>query len=683
MTQVYSKSPKGLLEITGKTSELDPELREVLRACKDNQTADEIAAAWPGEDRPVIVWAVGELVSLGYLREVFELRRDEPAPASAEAGAAPDGAAAERLRAGLAARREQRDAQALDYIRQGEQEAHRRAEEQARKEAEQQAQIDAARAAEDKVRRDAEDKARREAVDRIRREAMEKMRRDEEEKLRREAEEKARREAEEAERIRREAEEQARREAEEQARLEAEERARIEAEERLRREEEERVRREAEERARRKAEEQARREAEERARLEEEERDRERIRERLAERKLKRSRQARIVGVLLLLVLPVAALFLVRLLPFDGKRQAFETAASAALGVPVKAGAAHVELLPQARLTLDNVVVGGGEDSVRVRRVSLAAPFSVLWSMPAEFGGLQLDEPQVPPALLPRLVTAAAAGKLPLKSGRIAVRGLVLTTTPAYLPPLAGEATLAEGRLETITARGEDGEFGTVTLAAQRSGETLKLDLAVQRFLLPVASKLRLRDFSLAANLAADRLTIGDFKGWFNDGEFSGNGTLAWQDGWRLVGKLAVKRMDAAATAPGWLSEGFFNGQGDILAIAPKAPDLLGRAQIQAQVAMERGVLAKVDLDRVVQGRGQGERFSFESLTGSFGYDAGRIDLSDIRLTAGELAATGSVSVGTDQTARGRLVIDVRSGRSRFGGSLTIGGTATAPSYQR
>jgi hypothetical protein len=56
-----------------------------LRACKDNQTADEIAAAWPEAERKTIVWAVGELAGAGYLRELFVERRPAPGPA-ADAG---------------------------------------------------------------------------------------------------------------------------------------------------------------------------------------------------------------------------------------------------------------------------------------------------------------------------------------------------------------------------------------------------------------------------------------------------------------------------------------------------------------------------------------------------------------------------------------------------------------------
>ena len=90
MSQVFSKTPKGLREATGKSNDLDPDLLEVLKVCKDNQTAEEIAAAWPEADRKTIVWAIGELASGGYLREIFVQRAEKPdtAPAADDAGVA-------------------------------------------------------------------------------------------------------------------------------------------------------------------------------------------------------------------------------------------------------------------------------------------------------------------------------------------------------------------------------------------------------------------------------------------------------------------------------------------------------------------------------------------------------------------------------------------------------------------
>ncbi len=859
MAQVFSKTPKGVRETTGKTNDLEPEMLEVLKACKDNQTADEIAAAWPEAERKTIVWAVGELASAGYLREFFIERRevkgpiadegmdldfasiapapkpsDKPSPAEVrreaeekarrevdekvrieaeerarrEAEEKVRREAEEKIRRGVeekarieaekqarieAEERARREAEekvrreAEEKIRRGveekarieaekqarieaeerarreaeekvrreaeekirheaeekarreaeekarieaeerarreaeekvrrdaEEKIRREAEEKARREAEEKARIEAEerarREAEEKVRREAEEKARREAeeqakraaVEKIRREALEKYRREEEEKARREAEEKARIEAEEKarieaeekarieaeerarreaeEKLRREAEEKARREAEEKVRIEAEERARIEAEERARREAEEKIRREAEEKARRKAEERARLEAEEKARLEEEERQREEIRLRVLERQLKVKRQSRVVVAVLAVILPIAALYLIRFVPLDGKRQAFETMAATALGVGVKVGRAHVELVPKARLIVEDVVLGDGDAGAKVKRVVLGAPFSVLWGMPAEFDSLHLDEARLPLPVLMNLL-GAGTGKLPLTAGAFTASGLVLATEPNLLPPLGVEAKVSAGQLVEFTAQANDADSGKVTLGGTRGTGAWTVNLAAERFDLPFAAKLKLTDFSANGQLSPDRLTISGFKGWLHSGEFSGSATLIWQGNWKLGGKIAARRVSAAGVAPGWFKDGVFDAQGEVVGAAAKVQELLSRAQAQAQVTMPRGVLAGVDFDRVLQGQGQGEQFAFDSLKANLLYDAGRIEASEIRLTAGELVATGAVSIAADQSARGRAAVEVKS--ARLSARLSIGGTAAAPRYQR
>ena len=859
MALVYSKTPKGLRETTGKTKDLEPEMLGVLKACKDNQSADEIAAAWPETERKTIVWAVGELTSAGYLREIFVERRQQagttadegmdldfasitsarpvkPPPADPrieaeqqarreaeakirreaeekvrrEAEAKIRREAEERVRreveekarieteerarleaeerirreaeekarreaeekarretkekarreaeekirreAGEKARREAEEKIRLEteekvrreveekarieavertrreaeekirreaeekVRREVEEKARREAEEKARREAEEKARIEAEerahreaeekirREAEEKVRREEEEKAKRAAVEKIRREALEKFRREEEEKARREAEERARREAEEKarreaeerarieaeerarceaeENLRREAEEKARREAEESARIEAEERARIEAEERARREAEEKLRREEEERARRKAEEKARREAEERARIEEEERDREGIRQRMLERKEVHKRQSRVAAIVIVVVLPFLALFLIKFLPFDGKRQAFETMAASALGVSVKAGSAQVELVPKMKLTLENVVFGEAADGVQVKRVVLGAPLSVLWQMPAEFDSLHLDDVRLPlPVLLKLLGTSA--GKLPLKAGTFSASRVILAAEPAFLPPLEVEAKLAGGQVTEFAAQADGADSGKVKLSGVRGPGAWSVSLNAERFDLPLAAKLKLVDFSATGQLSPERLTISGFKGWLHNGELGGSATLTWQGNWKLGGKFSATRVSASAAAPGWFKDGVFDAQGDFLGDAAKSQDLLPKAQIQAQVGMSRGVLAGIDFDRVLQGRGQGEQYTFESLKANLFYDAGRIEATQVRVAAGALAATGTVTIAPDQTARGRVSVEVKSGSSRQNVGLSIGGTATKPQYQR
>ena len=287
---VLTKTAKGLMEVTGRTSLLPRELRNVLSHVDGKATVGDLQRKLDGLSEAKLQQMLVRLIREGFVREFvsaphsvspssqFSTRQDldfsdllkhdkaeaerlQAAEAAlvgamvrarAQTGANPP--AADTARHEAEARRE------AEARAEAEERARREAEERARREAEEQAR----REAEERARREAEEKARREAEERARREAEERARREAEERARREAEESARREAE--ERARREAEEKARREAEERARREAEERARREAEERARREAEERARHAAEERARREAQEQARREAEERAR---------------------------------------------------------------------------------------------------------------------------------------------------------------------------------------------------------------------------------------------------------------------------------------------------------------------------------------------------------------------------------------------------------------------------------
>ena len=144
MSQVLSRSPKGLREATGKTDTLSEELLEVLKACKGQFEPEQVAAAWPEKDRKVIVWAISELVTQGYLREVEISRSAAPAPGAPSAPSAP---AEEGFDLDFSAAAPSFDAAADDT-----------AAEQARRDAEENA------------RRDADARARRDAEERVRRE---------------------------------------------------------------------------------------------------------------------------------------------------------------------------------------------------------------------------------------------------------------------------------------------------------------------------------------------------------------------------------------------------------------------------------------------------------------------------------------------------------------------------------
>jgi len=348
---LLTKTGKGLMEATGKTSNLPRDQRNILKEIDGKVTVSALLEKLGKITEPKLLEALGKMEKEGYVREFFGSADEAAAPSRTPIGArgpvsqvpADTGASGEDLdftsvtpkaapgedrkgltaeishqaaetRAKLAAARakSEADAKAAAEARTNAEAAARaraEAEQKARQAAEAKARADTeARAQADRARREAEERARREAevksksdttakaqaeaLDNARREAEERQRRDAEEKARREAEALARMEAE--EKIKREAEERVRHEAGEKSRQEAEARARREAEEKARREAEDRARREAEAKARKEAEERARREAEERARREAEERERRQREEReQAERRARIEAEAR------------------------------------------------------------------------------------------------------------------------------------------------------------------------------------------------------------------------------------------------------------------------------------------------------------------------------------------------------------------------------------------------------
>ncbi|MCM2288725.1 MAG: hypothetical protein NDI67_06825, partial [Sulfuritalea sp.] len=679
-------------------------------------------------------------------QERARLEEEERARASSRTAGGSVDEAAEKLRADFASRRGQRAETTSGLVKQiteaerlkaeenarieAAEKARRETEERIRREAEEKIRLEfeekARREAEERARREAEERAKREAEERIRREAEEKIRREAEEKARREAEERARREAEEQarreeeERIRREAEEKLRREAEEKARREAEERARIEAEERARREEEERIRREAEEKARREAEEKARIEAEERARIEaeekarrdaeeaarrkeeerlrliaekkareeaeekarlaEEERDREAIRERIRLRSEKRRRI--MLPLVLGLLLPVVlGLLVLQVISFDGKRSEFEKTATEAFGVPVKAGNAKLGLLAGPQWIVEDVVIGADADAVKIARVKFGMPLLGVFGSPLRYESIHLEQPQLPASVALKLLLQQSSPTL-LKSGEILATGLQFTGVQKGLPPLNLQATFQEGRLTSVSGKGEDAESGKFSLELNREDQwRLALSAAQVRWIL--GSDLPLTEVTLKGDLTPDAVLIKEFSGSLYSGDIGGSGRLSWQGGWRATGKLEAKRIDPTKIAPGWLLEGNINGNAVMAATAETPKDLLSRTTISGSFNIGRGLLAGVDLDKVLQNKGPGEQFRFESLTGEFSSEARRIEISELKLAAPEIKASGAVSIDANRAASGRIAVEAASSGTRRTASLRVGGTLTAPQYQR
>lgn len=321
---ILTKTGKGLMEATGKTSNLSRDLRNVLKEIDGQVSVSKLLDKFENVPEPKLLEVLTRLEIEGYVRE-FVGQKDEPRASTGRPSISqPPADVGEDLdftsigsipskpsSAGTSSKSSylgppskpnedaKLQAQAKEIARQVQArrayEDAARAKEGAAARARAEAAVLQRKVAEARARKAAEERARQQvaektavgtaasvdALDRARHEADERVRREAEEKARLEAEARARielelglkRESEEpaskesAEKAQRDAAERARRDAEEKVRREREERAR--AEQAARAEAEARARLEAEMRLKRELEERARREADERARQEE------------------------------------------------------------------------------------------------------------------------------------------------------------------------------------------------------------------------------------------------------------------------------------------------------------------------------------------------------------------------------------------------------------------------------
>jgi hypothetical protein len=287
---VLTKTAKGLMEVTGKTSLLPRDLRNVLAQVDGKATVGDLHQKLEKFSESKLIETLGKLVKDGFVREFVSapasvsppsqvpiVQEDVDLDFTALITKPPNKAeiTAQNFAEADEVARQVAQARAKQDTPKGDAAARARAEAEAKARAE--AEAKAKREAEERARKDAEAKARAEAEAKAKREAEAKARAEAEEKGRREADARAQaaaaaraqRDAEERERSQVEAAE--RREAEARSLADAEERARKEAEARAQREQEERIRRDLEDRVRQ-AEDQSRREAEERRRREAEDR---------------------------------------------------------------------------------------------------------------------------------------------------------------------------------------------------------------------------------------------------------------------------------------------------------------------------------------------------------------------------------------------------------------------------
>jgi len=345
----------------------------------------------------------------------------------------------------------------------------------------------------------------------------------------------------------------------------------------------------------------------------------------------------------------------------------------------VRIGSIHFSLVPQPHLSFENVSIGA-EPRLQIASLdavpelgSMFAPRKVFRSI--EIGGLVL-----PQAIAARALWGKGSEDA-LRVERVYVKGLKLELKGMLLPPLDVEASFGPGGLEkALLANAEK----SLSVSLQGDGGKTQIEIAAKRLVLPFAQNIALDEFSAKGTLVAQDLLLREFEARAFDGILSGNARLSWGDAWSFGGEFAAKGMDAAKVAAPILSGGRFEGKGTYAMKADAPEKLMASARLDGSFSMQKGTLAIVDLTRTLQGTGgTGGNTLFSEMTGSVVADASRIQLRQIRLSAGLLSANGSAELDAQKNLSGRLQIELRAQVTQLRATLAITGTLAEPQFRR
>ena len=708
---VVGKTAKGLREASGKTSLLTRDTRELLKDIDGRLSIGALLRKLPDWTEEEMTEAVTLMLAEDFVRDLtLELPSHEvaqrPAPIVKAASSPPPKAQlveqGEELdfTAIIAAEQTQRAAEESARrlaTEKAEQEAKERAQHEAEAKAKLAAEAQAKAAAEAQARAAAEAQARAAAEAQAKSVAEEQARqkaaaeaqaRAAAEQTQRAAEETARRLA--AEKAEQEAKEQARHEAEEKAKTDAQDKARHEAEEKARRAAEEEQRRESEERAERAAEALAlQHAAEESASLAAEQRTRERIQQEAAtaseesapvvEKNIKIPGNAGKwikAGAFLLLLALGGGFGLLHVMSFDGEKMKLEKLATAQFGQPVKILSVGMAVLPQPHWRIEGFTVGD-DKQISAPRIKLMTTLGGLLGSARSFQSIQIESPQVTEEGLGWLLLGKSAGA-DLKLGRVTASSLKLDVNGFSLPAVNVSADIGEdGNWRGLSALSADKKFG---VEMQPAGNAVDVEVKMATLtLLSAAAPPEVEDVVASGSASRGSFDIKEFKARVAGGNLTGKARLKW--GARTVeGDLSAAQIDASQLFAGLMERGRIDGRASFgLAIQAAEKTATAATRLDGDFAVDGGVIAGVDLGRMLQSGGAGGQTQFTKLSGSVSQQGGKTLLRALRLDAGKLSASGNAEVDEGANLRGQLVVELNLGGERRRTSVSASGLFKAP----
>ena len=297
------------------------------------------------------------------------------------------------------------------------------------------------------------------------------------------------------------------------------------------------------------------------------------------------------------------------------------------------------------------------------------------------FRTLELDGLVVSPAFASAAIWGGNTSDS-LRVQRIVAKAVKLELGGVALPPLDIDVPMtADGAVQSITLTNDERKL---LAKIEPDGKRARIEVSAESLPSPFGTAFVLQEFAGKGILTANDLTFGEFEGRAFDGFLAGSMRIRWGQAWSLDGEINARQVDVSKIAGPLLSGGRLAGKGVYAARADTADKLLPAARMEGSFTVQKGTITNVDMTQALQGSGSsGGSTLFSEMSGGFLADAARVQVRNLRLSAGLLNASGGAEADAKGTVNGRIQVELRSQATQARATLSLSGTLAQPQFQR
>ena len=353
---------------------------------------------------------------------------------------------------------------------------------------------------------------------------------------------------------------------------------------------------------------------------------------------------------------------------------------SGKLHQPVYIGRLEGRLLPTPRLDLIDLAIGGNKQiKAKLARLHFAIP--ALFTVVKSIDSLELEGVEIDAAALQQAseLLQQAASDIDYPIARILLKEGKLETEGFKLSGVGGELNFNQaGKFSRAKFHAEGNKY-ELELESAPLYKT-RVSISVHDSALPLLPNWVFDNLTAKGEMAGNELVITELDGHIMGGTLLGNARLGWRSGWRAQGSLVAKTITMQNMLK--VLSGDMDGTARFQMQAASLAHLADAATLDGSFVIKNGVINGIDIGETARlHRAEnmpGGRTHFDELSGELSYDKDAYAFRKLKLSAGVLAAKGTLDYSGQQAA-GSITAELDFHEAIGPVSLVLGGTRDNP----